>query len=157
MAPHAANPRVEAAHENAVQLTAAGSIRQTIYDQSSSPASFFARRNLFVRSFSATSAATYLLGLGDRHLENFLIRSDTMAVFPIDFGAAFGLARCLPVPELIPIRCSPCIRRVTGPVDGRFHVHVNMNHAFEALLGLDGRGELSSMLEVFVAEPITEW
>jgi len=148
---------VEEAFEEAIRASGAGSIRATIRGRSASAVSYVTRRQVFMRSYSATSAVTYLLGLGDRHLENFLVSEDTMEVFPIDFGAAFGFARRLPIPELIPVRCSPCIRAVTGPVDGKWLAIIHLQHLFDAVLTNDGRGELSSLLEVFVAEPLAEW
>ena len=50
---------------------------------------------------------SYVLGIGDRHLENFLVDQTTGAVIPIDFGMAFGQGASLPVPELIPFRLTP--------------------------------------------------
>lgn len=34
--------------------------------------------------------AGYVLGIGDRHLENFLVNSRTAELIAIDFGYSFG-------------------------------------------------------------------
>ena len=50
------------------------------------------------------SAASYLLGLGDRHLENFLVDTTDGEVLGIDFGIAFSSNVHLSIPELMPFR-----------------------------------------------------
>jgi DNA-dependent protein kinase catalytic subunit len=50
------------------------------------------------------SIASYLIGVGDRHLENFLIDITDGEVLGIDFGIAFGSNINLSIPELIPFR-----------------------------------------------------
>ena len=50
------------------------------------------------------SIASYLIGVGDRHLENFLVDTTDGEVLGIDFGHAFGSAMHLVTPELMPFR-----------------------------------------------------
>jgi len=50
------------------------------------------------------SIASYLIGIGDRHLDNFLIDTTDGEVLGIDFGIAFGSGIHLDHPELIPFR-----------------------------------------------------
>ena len=52
----------------------------------------------------AFCAGSYILGIGDRHLENFLLDQCDGTVVGIDFGLAFGSGLGLPAPELIPFR-----------------------------------------------------
>ena len=47
---------------------------------------------------------SYLLGIGDRHLENFLVDTQDGEVLGIDFGIAFDSGLHLAVPELVPFR-----------------------------------------------------
>lgn len=65
---------------------------------------FLAIKDHFVRSLATFSAASYLIGIGDRHLENFLISTSDGGVLGIDFGIAFGQGLHLGIPELIPFR-----------------------------------------------------
>lgn len=62
-------------------------------------------RSEMARSVAMMSVCGYLLGIGDRHLDNLLLDCKTGAFVPIDFGMSFGIgAALLPVPELIPFR-----------------------------------------------------
>ena len=79
-------------------------IPRRLLDMASGPEAFFSIRSQFARSLSAFSAAAYILGIGDRHLGNFLIDQTDGTVVGIDFGLAFGCGLGLPVPELIPFR-----------------------------------------------------
>lgn len=58
----------------------------------------------------------WLLGIGDRHLENTLVRMTDGQLFGIDFGHAFGTAtQNLPIPELMPFRLTPKILMMFSP------------------------------------------
>lgn len=48
----------------------------------------------------------YILGLGDRHVQNILIDYKTAEVIHIDFGICFEQALILRIPELVPFRLS---------------------------------------------------
>ena len=49
-------------------------------------------------------AVGYILGLGDRHVQNILIDSQTAELVHIDLGVAFEQGRILPTPEAVPFR-----------------------------------------------------
>lgn len=61
-------------------------------------------RDHFLANYAVVCAAGYILGIGDRHLENFLLNYSTGEVVIIDFGYSFGSAIGLPIPELMPFR-----------------------------------------------------
>lgn len=107
----------------------------------SEPEVFLTCRNEFARSFAVWSMACYVLGIGDRHLDNFLIDKHSGQIVsqfscpvdliishilsfvrlfqvPIDFGMAFGMgASELPVPEFIPFRLTPQFTNLLRPLD----------------------------------------
>ena len=66
--------------------------------------SFLHIKNKFVNNYATISLITYILGIGDRHLENFLIQTSTGEIVMIDFGYSFGASIDLPIPEIIPFR-----------------------------------------------------
>jgi len=65
---------------------------------------FITIKDMFVKSMAVFSIVSYLLGIGDRHLENFLVNTTDGEVLGIDFGYSFGAGVQLAVPELIPFR-----------------------------------------------------
>lgn len=46
----------------------------------------------------------YIMGIGDRHVQNILIDKTTAEVIHIDFGIAFELGKTLNTPETVPFR-----------------------------------------------------
>lgn len=75
----------------------------------------------YLRSHLGSSLAVmnichWVLGIGDRHLLNTLVRTTDGHLFGIDFGHAFGTAtQYLGVPELIPFRLTPKILSLFSP------------------------------------------
>lgn len=67
-------------------------------------------------SHSVMCVCHWLLGIGDRHLNNTLVSLQTGRFLGIDFGYAFGTATELCVPELIPFRMTPCIVNLAAPM-----------------------------------------
>ena len=59
---------------------------------STCPEAFLTLRAQFVKTHATLSICQYILGIGDRHLSNFLVDLDTGASVGIDFGYAFGTA-----------------------------------------------------------------
>lgn len=60
--------------------------------QASSPEAFLTLRANFVRSVGVASICQYILGIGDRHLSNYMVDLCSGAIVVIDFGHAFGTA-----------------------------------------------------------------
>ena len=66
---------------------------------------YFAFRRRFCASISSLTICGYILGLGDRHLANILMRTTNGEAVGIDFDLCFGLStQLLPTPELMPCR-----------------------------------------------------
>lgn len=57
-----------------------------------SPEAFFILRSHFASSHACLCICQYILGIGDRHLSNFLVDMETGRMIGIDFGHAFGSA-----------------------------------------------------------------
>ena len=52
----------------------------------------------------------YLLGLGDRHLDNILLDTRSGEVVHIDYNIIFDRGLQLRVPEIVPFRLTPMLQ-----------------------------------------------
>lgn len=57
-----------------------------------SPEAFVSLRSHFVSSHALLCISHWVLGIGDRHLSNFMLNMETGGMIGIDFGHAFGSA-----------------------------------------------------------------
>ncbi|XP_077553857.1 DNA-dependent protein kinase catalytic subunit-like isoform X3 [Haemaphysalis longicornis] len=132
-------------------------LRQALLGLSSCPEAFFALRSRFVASHAALSIAHWVLGIGDRHLGNFLVDTRSGLEVGIDFGYAFGVAtQFLPVPELLPFRLTPQYVALTEPFDqASGPLACAMHYTLHALR--EGARRLLDMMDVFVQEPTIDW
>jgi DNA-dependent protein kinase catalytic subunit len=117
---------------------------------------FISIRDEFASSLAVFNACSYILGIGDRHLDNFLMDHATGRVIGIDFGVSFGAgASVLPVPELIPFRFTRQMESVLLPYDSANLVIQDMQAVFEALR--DKKQVVESVMNVFLHEPLLDW
>jgi len=120
------------------------------------PEAFLSLRGELGKSLGVSSAAGYVLGLGDRHLDNLLLDTTTGQLVPIDFGLAFGMgASVLPVPEMLPFRLTPQLTEMLAPLDAKgllaAHATVAMR-AFRAEAAM-----LTRTMDIFLQDPIVDW
>ena len=121
----------------------------------SSAEAFLVLRSRLLHSFSVMAISQWLLGIGDRHTDNFLFDRTTGRIAAIDFGMAFGQGAALRIPELVPLRFSPQFQRIAQPLDTAALVAIDMEMAMDAYHAQQQR--LLTMLDVFVKEPHVEW
>jgi len=148
--------RVRGNYEGVVARTDTHLLRKALVNLSSSHEGFYTVRRNFVESFAVVSALQWLLGIGDRHLSNYLLDLATGRLVTIDFGYSFGVATSfLPVPELVPLRLTPQLVGVMAPLGtaGPFR---------EVLVQVIDRVRaepevFTAALETFVQEPTLDW
>jgi DNA-dependent protein kinase catalytic subunit len=121
----------------------------------SNPEEILTKRVSFIRNYSALCIACYILGIGDRHLENFLININNSQIYAIDFGISFGQGLVQLIPELIPFRFTNQIRNVVYPLCKRGPVRNTMIDMLSALKA--NKKDILDYCEVFVKEPLLEW
>jgi DNA-dependent protein kinase catalytic subunit len=98
----------------------------------------------------------WLLGIGDRHLNNFLLDTTTGELVGIDFGHVFGTATTLlPVPELLPFRATPQLTGVFAPLGVDAAMRGPMVKALAAIR--QSSAVLFCLMDVFVREPTLDW
>lgn len=101
------------------------------------------------------SIVSYLFGIGDRHLENFLVNTTDGEVLGIDFGCSFGAGVQLAVPELIPFRLTQQIEGVIAPHTNDGIYKQTMVHVLNALR--KKKNIILDTCDIFVKEPLLDW
>lgn len=128
--------------------------RNALEKLSVSHEAFFLLKNKVIRNIASVSMACYVLGIGDRHLENFLINWRTGELIAIDFGYSFGAGIRLSLPELLPFRLTQCFEALTLPVG----VNGLLRKSLILLLkSLKGRSDfLLQIAEAFIKDPLLD-
>ncbi|XP_049537442.1 serine-protein kinase ATM [Anopheles darlingi] len=119
------------------------------------PGDWFAKRQKYVKSVATSSMIGYILGIGDRHVQNILIDQRTAEVIHIDFGIAFELGKNLPTPETIPFRLTRDLvdgMGITG-VEGVFRK--SCEKTMEVLR--NNQAPIITILEVLLHDPLYSW
>ncbi|XP_067887902.1 DNA-dependent protein kinase catalytic subunit isoform X2 [Heterodontus francisci] len=131
-------------------------LRRAFTKMSTTPEAFLALRSHFASSHALMCVSHWILGIGDRHLSNFMINLETGGMVGIDFGHAFGSAtQFLPVPELMPFRLTHQFLNLMLPMKESGLIYSTMVHGLRAFR-LDPDLLLSTM-DVFVKEPSLDW
>ncbi|XP_047986842.1 serine-protein kinase ATM-like [Leguminivora glycinivorella] len=119
------------------------------------PVTWYERRLAYTKSVATSSMMGYILGLGDRHVQNILIDKNTAEVVHIDFGIAFDQGKALPTPETIPFRLTQDMIAGFGSsgVEGIFR------KSCEKTMQLlrDNHETLLTILEVLLCDPLYAW
>jgi ataxia telangiectasia mutated family protein len=124
---------------------------ETTHDSSN----WLKKRVIYARSLAVSSMVGFILGLGDRHLQNILIDYESGELVHIDLGIAFDAGRLLPIPETVPFRLTRDILDGLGVcgVDGIF------KKSCVLVMDLLRRKQkmILTLLSVFVYDPLYSW
>ncbi|XP_059145931.1 serine/threonine-protein kinase SMG1-like [Physella acuta] len=109
----------------------------------------------YARSTAVMSMIGYIIGLGDRHLDNVLVDLATGEVVHIDYNVCFEKGKGLRVPEKVPFRMTANIETALGltGVEGTFRLA--SEHVMKTMR--KGRESLLTLLEAFVYDPLVDW
>lgn len=131
-------------------------LQSKIFALSSDPEAFLGIRQRAATSIAVFSVASYIIGIGDRHLDNFLISLTDGEFIGIDFGYAFDAATLLlPIPEMVPFRLTRQMTGLLRPLDSDGLLKLTMIAALSALV--QNRHLLLDAMDVFVNEPLLDW
>jgi PI-3-kinase-related kinase SMG-1 len=126
----------------------------------------------YARSAAVMSIVGYVIGLGDRHLDNILLDMGTGELVHIDFSAhlvlylttrshtpvsdvCFEKGLRLRIPETVPFRWTPALQAALSPPAGE---GLFTGAALEAMRVLRTRREaLLTLLEAFAYDPLVDW
>jgi serine/threonine-protein kinase ATR len=119
------------------------------------PTQWFESRLRFTRSTAVWSMVGYVLGLGDRHLENILLRTVDGECVHVDFDCLFNRGAALEKPERVPFRLTQNI------VDGFGITSYNgvFRRSCEVVLKTlrDNREMLMTAMHAFLHDPLANW
>eukprot|EP00796_Vickermania_ingenoplastis_P004404 gene4404-3204_t len=129
--------------------------RRIIWDRNASCEDWLSYRNNYGLTLAAMSMVGYVLGLGDRHLNNLMLQENGLVVH-IDFGDCFEVAmHRAHFAEAVPFRLTRLLVKALGVtgVDGVYRltsevVMKNLRKHSENLL---------SILEAFIYDPLINW
>ncbi|XP_046405719.1 serine-protein kinase ATM [Ischnura elegans] len=129
--------------------------RHYFYSKYSNPAIWYEMKQSYTRSVATSSMIGYVLGLGDRHLQNILIDEITAEVLHVDLGIAFEQGLTLTTPETVPFRLTRDIVDGMGisGVEGVFR------RSCEVTMELmrNNRQIILTVLEVLIYDPLYAW
>ncbi|XP_053105021.1 DNA-dependent protein kinase catalytic subunit isoform X2 [Hemicordylus capensis] len=131
-------------------------LRRAFVKMSTTPEALLSLRSHFVSSHALMCISHWILGIGDRHLSNFMINMETGGMVGIDFGHAFGSAtQFLPVPELMPFRLTRQFINLMLPMKESGLIYSVMVHSLRAYRV--NPDVLINTMDVFVKEPSWDW
>ncbi|XP_058811557.1 serine/threonine-protein kinase Smg1 [Topomyia yanbarensis] len=106
-------------------------------------------------SVAVMSVIGYIIGLGDRHLDNVLVKLASGEIVHIDYNVCFEKGKTLRVPERVPFRMTPNLEEALGitGIEGTFRLACE--HVLKSLK--KGRETLLTLLEAFVYDPLVDW
>ncbi|ODN03733.1 DNA-dependent protein kinase catalytic subunit [Orchesella cincta] len=117
---------------------------------------FFTIRQDIIKSYGALCMVHWLLGIGDRHLENSLFSMTSGKIVGIDFGRAFGTSNSIiPIPEMVPFRLTPQLQQLMMPYSFRGLFRELCILTWKCLK--DSSETLLTVADVFIQEPSMDW
>lgn len=119
------------------------------------PTSWYMARLAFTRSAAVSSMGGYIIGLGDRHLDNILVDTNTGKVVHVDFNLLFHQGESLQVPERVPFRLTHNMIAAFGPMG----TEGNFRRVCEITMRVmrKEKDALLTTLKPFMHDPCTEW
>nr|CAB3266393.1 serine/threonine-protein kinase SMG1 [Phallusia mammillata] len=130
-------------------------LQKELWCSATGPAEYWDMQQKYTQSTAVMSMIGYVIGLGDRHLDNVLVDLETGEVVHIDYNVCFEKGMQLRVPERVPFRLTQNLLRALGlpGVEGVFR-----NSCEQVLSTLrKGRETLLTLLEAFVYDPLVDW
>ncbi|XP_004680100.1 PREDICTED: DNA-dependent protein kinase catalytic subunit [Condylura cristata] len=131
-------------------------LKRAFLAMSTGPEAFLALRSHCASSHALMCISHWILGIGDRHLNNFMVNMETGGMIGIDFGHAFGSAtQFLPIPELMPFRLTRQLINLMSPMKETGVMYNVMVHALRAFRSQPHL--LINTMDVFIKEPSFDW
>ncbi len=143
------------AMQELLRETPSNILSQEVVFQSADSLDWFNLTQNLTVSFAVMSIIGYILGLGDRHMDNLLLDLGRGEIIHIDYNICFEKGKNLRIPEQVPCRLTQNVVSLFGlaGVEGLFRS--SCEDTLEALK--EGRETLLALLEAFVYDPLVDW
>ncbi|EAY10428.1 PIKK family atypical protein kinase [Trichomonas vaginalis G3] len=144
------------AFKKGLSATKGDDLKAILLLNSSDSTHWIERRTAYTTSLSMTSMAGYILGLGDRHLSNIMIKNKTAKLVHIDFGDCFEVAQHREkAPEKVPFRLTRILTNAleVSRIEGTFR---SCCENVMELIRNNGE-QINGILEVFIYDPLAQW
>jgi serine/threonine-protein kinase ATR len=119
------------------------------------PAALLKMRTNFTKTQAIWCMLGYIVGLGDRHLENLLLDTMTGETVHVDFECLLGKGMFLARSEVVPFRLTQNILAAMGPVGAEGLFRSTCVRAL-ALFKLHS-DEILSSLGTMITDPLIDW
>jgi hypothetical protein len=130
-------------------------LSQALWFASATASDWWEKTQTYSQSLAVMSMIGYVLGLGDRHLDNILIDYATGEVVHIDYNVCFDRGLRLRIPERVPFRLTQNLVAALGftGVEGTFR------GTCKSVLSLlrESSESLLTLLEAFIFDPLVDW
>ncbi|CAL8342926.1 unnamed protein product [Merluccius merluccius] len=138
-----------------MEVTPPNLLAKELWCSCTTPSEWWRVTQSYARSTAVMSMVGYIIGLGDRHLDNVLIDMTTGEVVHIDYNVCFEKGKSLRVPEKVPFRMTHNIETALGVtgVEGIFRLSCEQ----VVQMMRRGRETLLTLLEAFVYDPLVDW
>ena len=123
---------------------------------SSSSGEWVQHRNMYSTSLAVTSMIGYIIGLGDRHLNNIMLNFKDSRLVHIDYGDCFEVRmHDDEFPELVPFRLT---RILTNALEAKSIEGTFRSTCEEIMRIIQDKGDqIIALLEVFIHDPLLQW
>ena len=142
-------------HFELMEETPKDLLSTTLYLSTDNASEWFERTSNLTKSIAVMSVIGYIIGLGDRHMDNLLIDFKKGEIIHIDYNVCFEKGAKLRIPEKVPCRLTQNIVNVFGVtgVEGLFRL--SCEKTLEILRS--GKETLLTLLEAFIYDPLVDW
>ncbi|XP_030381065.1 serine/threonine-protein kinase Smg1 [Scaptodrosophila lebanonensis] len=130
-------------------------LSRELWCQASSPAEWRQSVRRYTMCMAVMSVIGYVIGLGDRHLDNVLINLSSGDIVHIDYNVCFEKGRTLRIPEKVPFRLTQNMVHALGitGIEGAFRL--GCEYVLKVMRR--ERETLLTLLEAFVYDPLVDW
>lgn len=139
-------------HKELVEETPCDLISKELWCSSTNAFEYWKSTQNFIHTNAAMCMIGYIIGLGDRHLDNMLVDFNTGELIHIDYNICFEKGKSLRVPEKVPCRLTNNITHAFGitKLEGTFRL------SCENVLNVlrKERETLLTLLEAFLYDPL---